>query len=282
LQLILPGETAPVHRHSQAALRFVMEGEGAYTTVNGVRADMHVGDLILTPSWTWHSHGNDTDRPMVWLDGLDVPLVAAVDAGFSEKEGAASGAAERPNAGAAHGVSAARGVKEERATSSASPEKSSTHPETLRPVRRTAGRARAGSHFVFPHAEWREALHRMTRMEAFDVHDGFRMEFVNPADGGAVMPTISAFCQLVPKGLRLQPLRSTDACVHVVTEGEGRVTIGDESFDLASGDIFVVPSWSPRAFAADSDLVLFSFSDRATQQSLALWREEPQSTSFNR
>jgi len=267
LQLILPGETAPVHRHSQAALRFVMEGDGAYTTVDGVRADMHVGDLILTPSWTWHSHGNDTDRTMVWLDGLDVPLVAALDTGFSENDGAAASAAEPAPASAPQGVSAARGVQEE-------PAGSSPYPKTLRPVRRSAGAARAGSHFVFPHSQWREALHRMTRREALDPHDGLRMEFINPADGSAAMPTMSAFCQLVPEGVSLKALRSTDGSVYVVTEGEGRATIGDQSFDLASGDIFVVPSWSPRAFTASSDLVLFSFSDRAAQQSLALWREE--------
>ncbi len=260
LQLILPGETAPAHRHTQAALRFVMEGEGAYTTVNGVRADMHVGDLILTPSWTWHSHGNDTDRPMVWLDGLDVPLVAALDAGFSER------------ADAAQSESAARGTGTD-ARASGDGDTSGAYPQTLRPVRR-ARVVRAGAHFVFPHSQWREALHRMTRVEALDTHDGFRLEFVNPADGGAVMPTIAAFCQLVPRGVVTQSLRSTDGTVYVVTEGQGRVAVGDQSFDLAAGDIFVVPSWAPRSFTAASDLVFFSFSDRAAQQSLALWREQ--------
>jgi len=216
---------------------------------------MHVGDLILTPSWTWHSHGNDTDRAMVWLDGLDVPLVGAFDAGFSEKEGAVRSAEETPTSNAAHGVSAARGV-------------------TLKRAGRSARVARAGEHFVFPHVEWRESLHRMSRAEALDAHDGFRLEFTNPADGGAVMPTVSAFCQLVPTGVTLKPLRSTDGGVYVVTEGAGRAMLGEQSFDLAAGDIFVVPSWSPRALSATSDLVLFSFSDRAAQQSLALWREE--------
>lgn len=267
LQLILPGETAPAHRHSQAALRFVMEGDGAYTTVNGVRADMHVGDLILTPSWTWHSHGNDTDHAMVWLDGLDVPMVSAFDAGFSEKPGI--GSAQTPTLGGEHGDGAARGVERQGCATADAPTKT-----TLRAVRRSVPRARAGAHFIYPHAEWREALHRMSRAEALDAHDGFRLEFINPADGTAVMPTISAFCQLVPNGVTTLPLRSTDGSVYVVTEGQGRVAIGDESFDLAQGDIFVVPSWSVRTFTATSDLVLFSFSDRAAQQSLALWREQ--------
>jgi len=267
LQLILPGETAPAHRHSQAALRFVMEGDGAYTTVNGVRADMHVGDLILTPSWTWHSHGNDTDRPMVWLDGLDVPLVAAFDAGFSERDQASATASATLTSNALDGAGVSRDAGE-------STFRDGVCPSTLRPAPRSAPVRRTGTHFVYPHSEWREALHRMSRMEAHDAHDGFRLEFVNPADGSAAMPTISAFCQLIPQGAALAPLRSTDGSVYVVTEGQGRVAIDDQSFELAAGDIFVVPSWCPRAFTAVSDLVLFSFSDRAAQRSLALWREQ--------
>jgi gentisate 1,2-dioxygenase len=261
LQIILPGETAAVHRHSQAALRFVMEGEGAHTTVDGVRADMRVGDLILTPSWTWHSHGNESDRAMVWLDGLDVPLVTALDASFSEREGTRAGGVGSPTQSFPHADGAARGVERGNAA-------------TLRPVRRSAPRERSGVHFVYPHTQWREALHRMSRGEALDAHDAFRVEFVNPTAGSPVMPTISAFCQLIPKGVSTRTLRSTDGSVHVVTEGEGRVAIGDQHFDLAAGDIFVVPGWSPRAFTATSDLVLFSFSDRAAQQSLGLWREQ--------
>src|SRR5579863_1656908 len=84
LQLILPGEVAPAHRHTQSALRFVLEGQGAYTAVDGERTYMSPGDFVITPSWTWHDHGNDSDEPMVWLDGLDVPLVALLDAGFME------------------------------------------------------------------------------------------------------------------------------------------------------------------------------------------------------
>src|ERR671930_2731187 len=84
LQLILPGEGAPEHRHTQSALRFIIEGHGAYTAVDGERTSMQPGDFVITPSWTWHDHGNETDEPMVWLDGLDVPLVALFDAQFAE------------------------------------------------------------------------------------------------------------------------------------------------------------------------------------------------------
>ena len=84
LQLILPGEVAPPHRHSQSALRFIVEGNGAYTSVEGVRAAMSEGDFVITPSWTWHDHGNDADQPVVWLDGLDIPTIRFFDAGFAQ------------------------------------------------------------------------------------------------------------------------------------------------------------------------------------------------------
>jgi gentisate 1,2-dioxygenase len=89
LQLILPGEVAPAHRHSQSALRFVMEGQGAYTAVDGERAWMSPGDFIVTPAMTWHEHGGGQE-PVIWLDGLDVPLVGFLRAGFRDELGAAA------------------------------------------------------------------------------------------------------------------------------------------------------------------------------------------------
>src|SRR6058998_934870 len=85
LQLILPGEVAPAHRHAQSALRFIVEGSGAYTAVDGERTTMHPGDFIITPAWTWHDHGNPGDEPVVWLDGLDIPMLRFFAAGFAEK-----------------------------------------------------------------------------------------------------------------------------------------------------------------------------------------------------
>ena len=84
VQLVLPGEVAPAHRHTQSALRFVLEGAGAYTAVNGERTIMHEGDFIITPPWAWHDHGNKSDQPIFWLDGLDIPVVQLLDASFAE------------------------------------------------------------------------------------------------------------------------------------------------------------------------------------------------------
>jgi gentisate 1,2-dioxygenase len=98
LQLIMPGETAPAHRHTQSALRFIVEGEGAYTTVDDRKVVMAPGDLVITPAWRWHLHGNESARPMVWLDGLDIPLAMSLGGTFREDAEARAGAA--PAAGA--------------------------------------------------------------------------------------------------------------------------------------------------------------------------------------
>ena len=92
----MPGEVAPSHRHTQSALRFVLEGHGAYTAVDGERTTMSPGDFVITPPWSWHDHGNQSDAPMVWLDGLDIPLVNFLDAGFSEDDPRDIQPVERP------------------------------------------------------------------------------------------------------------------------------------------------------------------------------------------
>jgi len=82
IQLLLPGEVARAHRHTPTAIRFIMEGSGGYTAVDGERVYMAPGDLVLTPSWAWHDHGNETDKPVVWMDGLDIPLIQSLNAMF--------------------------------------------------------------------------------------------------------------------------------------------------------------------------------------------------------
>ncbi len=100
LQLVMPGEVTSLHRHTATAIRFIIEGEGGYTTVNGQRANMRPGDFILTPCWTSHEHGNPGKTPVVWLDGLDVPIVNLFDTSFAG--GVPSGEVEPPPRGFAY------------------------------------------------------------------------------------------------------------------------------------------------------------------------------------
>ena len=252
LQLILPGEIAPAHRHTQCALRFVLEGDGAFTAVDGERAVMRPFDLVLTPNWQWHDHGNDSGRPMVWLDGLDIPTVRFYDASFAER-------LDQP------------------AQSEAIPAGDSLrrYGRNLRPFRATAADRRPAHQpmFHYPYAEWRESLMALAAAEAPDPHLGHAMEFTNPSDGGPVMPTIAAHVRHLPAGFETRPRQATDGTILVVVEGHGTARIGGQEHRLEERDILVVPSWQPLTLAADSRMLLFGYSDRAAQEKLGLFRE---------
>jgi gentisate 1,2-dioxygenase len=249
LQLILPGEVAPSHRHSQSALRFVVEGDGAYTAVDGERTTMHPGDFIITPSWTFHDHGNPGNVPVIWLDGLDIPIVAFVDAGFAERY-----PGEVQPVVKAEGDALAR------------------YGANLLPVDHVPSSLTTPI-FSYPYARTREALERMRRDNRWHPCHGLKMQYINPSTGGPAMPTIGAFIQLLPRGFAGHPCRSTDGTVYCAVEGRGRTRVGDSVFDWQPKDVFVVPSWSRVSHDAQEDSVLFSFSDRPMQQALGLWRE---------
>jgi gentisate 1,2-dioxygenase len=250
LQLILPGEIAHSHRHATSALRFVLEGEGAYTAVDGERVTMTPGDLILTPSWTYHDHGNPGNDPVVWLDGLDIPITNFFDTSFAERHPDKSQPVARRE-----GDALAR------------------YGSGLLPIEYKAPRPSAPM-VAYSYARSRDAVTRMAASTAPDLRHGVKMQYTNPATGGYPLPTIGAFLQLLPKGFDGRPYRSTDATVFCVAEGSGSSTIGDRTFTWGRRDIFVVPSWHPVAHRAAEESVLFSFSDRPAQKALGLWRED--------
>ena len=250
VQLVMPGEVAPAHRHSQSALRFVLEGTGAHTAVDGERTTMRPGDFVITPSKAWHDHGNETHEPMFWVDGLDIPVVQFLDASFAEGYGDDEQPISRPE-----GDSHAR------------------YGRNLLPVDLQRS-TKASPVFNYPYAETREALERMRTREAWDPCHGLKLRYTNPVDGDYAMPTIGAFIQLMPKGFASSRYRATDATVFVPLEGRGRSRVGDTVLEWGPKDIFVVPSWRWVSHEIDDDAVLFSYSDRPIQQKLDLWRED--------
>jgi gentisate 1,2-dioxygenase len=218
LQLVMPGEVAATHRHVAAALRLVLESEGGYTTVNGERISMHPGDFILTPSWSWHSHGNPGEKPVIWLDGLDIPIVNLFETSFLEH----------------HTGQAA---------------------------------VRCDSTLNYPYVRSREQLERLSRAYPLHQCNGVKMQLLE-------LPTLAAFLQFLPAGFDGAPYRSTDGAVFCAVEGQGTSRVGDVTFAWKKHDVFVIPSWCPVSHRADSESVLFSFSDRPVQKSLGLWREQ--------
>ena len=271
LQVIMPGEVAPSHRHTQSALRFVVEGQGAYTAVDGERTTMQPGDFIITPSWTWHDHGHDGpshqhgldggavfDQPVVWLDGLDIPMLRFFDAGFAENGSAAS----QP-------ITKAEGISTHR------------YSANMLPVRYDAPFGQASPIFSYPFERTRQALHELESHADIDAWDGVKLRYINPATGGSPIPTMAAFMQRLPAGFSGKPHRQTDGAVFSVVEGQARVVINSiqsggaaTTFDVNPRDHFVIPSWHTARFASQTGCVLFSFSDRPVHQALGIHKEE--------
>lgn len=251
LQLVLPGEVAPAHRHTQGAIRFVPESSGGYTAVEGERCLMRRGDLITTPSWTWHDHENTGDGPLIWLDGLDVPLVNFFGVRFAEEHPADQQPIARPDDASVNLWGAGMrpmGARHERPWS---------------PV------------LSYPYAKAREALMGMAAGAPPDARAGHALTYCNPQDGGHILPTIAAFLHHLPEGFETAPWRSTEASVFTVVEGEGTARIGETELTFGESDIFVAPNWTTIRLRARKPCILFRFSDRAAQERLGIWREDP-------
>ncbi|MGH3305907.1 MAG: cupin domain-containing protein, partial [Streptosporangiaceae bacterium] len=195
LQCLGPGETAPAHRHTPGAIRFVLTGTGVWTTVNGIRCDMSPGDLVLTPAWFWHDHTNGSDGNMVWFDGLDLPLIESLDAVFYEPyPDYTQPTVDRPPPDAA---TVAAGYTD-------------CMPRQLGPVPSPLLTYR-----------WADTDTALASLVAVGDQAMVTVEFINPETGTSALPTLScAMCRLVP-ARRTQPLRRAGNAVFVAFRGAG-------------------------------------------------------------
>jgi gentisate 1,2-dioxygenase len=237
-------ETAPEHRHSQNAFRFVVEGEGVWTVVNGDPVRMSRGDLLLTPGWHFHGHHNDTAEPMAWIDGLDIPFSSYADVGFFE-------------------------FGSERVTDEASPEVSRSerlwaHPG-LRPLSGLDDKKSsplAAYRWEFTDAALDEQLKLEDEGYPATVEQGHAaIRYVNPTTGGDVMPTIRCEFHRVRAGFETPARHEVGSSVWQVFDGSGSVVLGGREHTLAKGDLFVVPSWVSWSLRAETQFDLFRFND---------------------
>lgn len=248
-QYVKPGEHARSHRHTAAALRFILKGSGAYTTVNGQKCVMEEGDLILTPQLTWHDHTNDSGKPIIWLDGLDIPLVQSLQQLLFE-----------PYAGDAQPI----------VTTSDEVALSYGHAQPI-----------AAPANAFFHYKWSDAyrgLRALVDAASPDRFDGYVFEYRNPTTGGPTMPTIHCALSLFRPGEETEAHRHTSTVIYHVFRGRGSSFVGEERFDWEAGDSFVVPLWHAHRHlngSASEEAILFSMSDVPVLKSLSLYREEP-------
>ncbi|MBO0877902.1 MAG: cupin domain-containing protein [Pseudonocardia sp.] len=267
IQYLMPGEDAPEHRHTQHAFRFVIEGEGVWTVVDGDPVAMRRGDFLPQAGWNWHAHHNATREPMAWIDGLDIPLQYVTEAQFFEFGRDELSEAEHATPGRSRA------------------ERLWGHPG-LRPLAAGARPATPGSPLLAYRWEHTDrALADQLSLEehgyAGTVEPGHAaVRYIDPATGGDVLPTIRVEMHRIARGAQTVPVRETGSSVYAVFDGSGTVTVGEKSWSVTRGDLFVVPSWQPfsaasAAGAADSDsgaLDLFRFSDSPVFEALRLSR----------
>ena len=216
IQLILPGEIADVHRHSASAIRFVLEGEGAYTAVEGEKSMMNHGDFIITANWAPHDHGNPGKQPVMWLDVLDMPTVNHFEASFSEHFDEKMQKTNHED-----------GDSFERFATGVLPD-GMPATQNRTPV------------INYPYAKMRPILERLKKTGDVDKRHGARVRYANPINGGPVLPTMGAHLALLPAGFKGEPYRSTDGTIFAVAEGKGTTVIDGKPFDWGVNDVFVV------------------------------------------
>lgn len=244
IQYLGPKEVAPEHRHTQNAFRFVVEGEGVWTVVNGDPVAMRRGDFLLTPGWHFHGHHNTTDAPMAWLDGLDIPFVHYTDTAFFEFGPDEVSSRETPDVSRSERLWAHPGLR------------------PLSGLDDTPSSPIAA--YRWEHTDRALADQLALEAEGYAAtvepgHAGIR--FTNPTTGGDVMPTIRAEFHRLRAGAHTATRREVGSAVWQVFDGSGTVVLAGEERHLTRGDLVVVPSWAPHAWHADGPLDLFRFSD---------------------
>jgi len=255
IQYLAPGEVAPGHRHTQAAFRFIVEGEGVWTVVNDDPVAMRPGDLLLTASWDWHGHHHAGDHAMVWLDGLDIPLVGQLDAGFFEF---GPQTVDRSTPGRSRS------------------EQLWGHPG-LRPA--AAADTPNSPLMAYRWAHTDRALSEQLELDGAGrggaVEPGHAaIRFSNPATGRDALITLRTEMHRLRAGAATVTRRSTGSAVWQVFAGSGVAELGDTHIELAAGDLVAVPSWCPLRLRAHTGLDLFTFSDAPVYEALGLHRTE--------
>ncbi len=256
MQLVLPHEIAPAHYHAACAIRFVVEGRGAYTAVDGEKIIMEPGDLVLTPAWTIHDHGNDTDVPMIWLDGLDLPLVNGLECSFfSEIETKSQKLTRRDN-------------ESEQLYANGQ-----MRPTWIQWSKNYSPLAK------FPWRQTEQVLFdALEGKEKGSPTDGIIYEFTNPMTGGPVLPTMGCYMQLLRPRSHTEAHRHTTSAVYHVVRGAGSTIVDGKAVAWKERDTFSLPGWAVHEHvnSGAEPAILFSFTDDPTLRKLGFYQEQPE------
>ncbi|HLY65923.1 MAG TPA: cupin domain-containing protein [Chloroflexota bacterium] len=249
VQCVMPGEIATAHRHNAAAVRFVVQGTpGAFTVVEGEAIPMDSGDLITTPNWTWHDHYNEGDKPVIWLDGLDIRMISMAKM-FQEPFSQDRQPIVKPTGFTANTLTHMR-------------------PAWLKHEHRTPP-------FRYPWNDTVATLESLRSAEVEDPCDGIHLSYSHPVTGGPTLPTFGCDIQLFRPRWSGKPHRHNSTTIYQVFRGAGVTVVEDQRLEWEQGDIFVIPPWNWHHHEnASEDSILFSMTDRPAMEALEVYREE--------
>ena len=257
LQLVKKGEIAPSHRHTTTAARFIFEGRGGWTTVEGERALLSPLDLVINQQLGWHDHGNDGPDNFVFFDVLDIPLLTALATATWDFDYVQ--------------------VTKDKDRVDQPLEFPLNHSNNLYQAggivpKFVGGRRR--DHSPMLSYRWeviRDTLQRL-RKEEGSAYDGIIVEFTNPVDGGSVGPTMSICAQLLRPGEKTLSHRENINTIYIGAEGKGYSMVGEKRIDWSKFDIFTIPSWHWHQHGNDSneDAIVYSVSDSPVIEKLGL------------
>jgi gentisate 1,2-dioxygenase len=214
LQLLLPGETAPAHRHTPSAARIIVEGKGAFTVVDGEKLPMGNGDLILTPGGMWHDHGHEGSEPVIWLDALDLPLFYYLEGSYAE-EAELQAKRNRPDASQVEYRSAG-----------------------IVPSRKGSTKA---SKYPLQRFPWDRTEAALRELAAYGGAGPVEVDYINPETGDSVLPAMGFTALMIRPGETVAPpLRSCSSVFHVIS-GKGRSVVDGASFSWTGKDTFSAP-----------------------------------------
>ena len=257
IQMIKPGEHAWAHRHTMAAIRFVIQGDGnVCTTVDGEVCPMEDYDLILTPQWTWHDHRNPSKKSTIWLDALDVPFVLGLNVPFYE-----------PYPG-----DQLQATKES---------ESDYIQQRVGAARPTWERTKRDN---FPmRYRWKdtEAQLKSLAQRQGSLYDGVSLEYVNPVTGGPTLSTLGCWIQMLRPGERTKRHRHTSSAMYFAVRGEGTTMVGEKALEWKRHDSFVIPNWAWHEHinrSRSDEAILFSVNDIPVLNAFGLYREEPENS----
>ena len=243
LQILLPGEKARPHRHTMNALRFVIEGNGASTIVDGKDCPMEEGDLVITPGWTWHEHVHRGSAPIIWLDALDAPLHRYLGTDAFEP-GPVHDLPNMPDDAAF-------------AFPNIVPELGDKLPQ-FSPV------------FRYPWAAAREAVRAAPKWK-----DGSRrVRYINPITGGSTMPLMDCYLTQIDRGTETIRFRTTSNAMCLVCAGHGTSRVGEELVSWDAHDVFSLPHGNWITHQANETATLFVVTDRDALRRLDLLKEQ--------